>query len=212
MNIRRATADDAEFLAWTTLSASRSHLPRGVWDFFIGADERGCLDYLRRLAIAEPRSLCHWDAFRVAEVDGEPAAALCGFEFRAGGWLIVAQAMASVQRDLGWTEADLAAARERVAAIWACFAPDVGADWGIENVATRPEYRRRGLSGLLLGEMLREGRERSRKLAQITAFIGNDDAISVYQKAGFRFADEKRCPDMETVLKTPGFFRFLQEI
>ena len=72
--------DDAEFLAWVMLSASRSHLTRGLWDLIIGADEAGCLEYLRRLALAEPRSLYHYESFLVAEVAGERAAALCGFE------------------------------------------------------------------------------------------------------------------------------------
>src|SRR5438477_11649973 len=91
--IRRAKADDADFLAGVMLSASRAHLPRGVWDLIIGADVQGCLDYLRRLAVAEPRSPCHYEAFLVAEVDGELGAALCGFEFRTGGWATVAAAM-----------------------------------------------------------------------------------------------------------------------
>jgi hypothetical protein len=60
---RRATPDDAEFLAWVTLAASRAHLGRGLWDVIIGADEARCLDYLKRLAIAEPRSLYHWSSY-----------------------------------------------------------------------------------------------------------------------------------------------------
>jgi translation initiation factor 4G len=104
--VRRANSGDAEFLAWVTLSASRSHLTRGLWDLIIGADEAGCLDYLRRLAIAEPWSLYHYSSYIVAEIDGERAAALCGFEPRDGGWAIAGEAMSKVQRDLGWTEAD----------------------------------------------------------------------------------------------------------
>ena len=79
-HIRRGTADDAEFIAWVMFSSSRSHLTRGLWDVMIGADEAGCLDYLRRLALAEPRSLYHYESFLIAEVAGERAAALCGFE------------------------------------------------------------------------------------------------------------------------------------
>ena len=210
--IRRGGANDADFLAWVMLAASRAHLPRGVWDLLIGAEEAGCLHYLRHLAVAEPRSLCHYEAFWVADVDGEPAGALCGFEFRAGGWATVAQAMANVQRDLGWTDADRAAAQQRVTPVWACFLPDVGADWGIENVATRPEYRRRGLASALLDEVLREARERGCKLAQITTFIGNDGAQSVYERAGFRVSDEKRCHEMARVLNAPGFVRLLREL
>ncbi len=210
--IRRAKADDTVFLAWAMLSASRAHLPRGVWDLLIEADERGCLNYLQRLAVAEPRSLCHYEAFLVADVEGEPGAVLCAFELRAGGWATVAEAMTNVQRDLCWTEADLAASEKRVAPVWACFLPDVGADWGIENVATRPEYRQRGLANLLLDETLRQASERGCGLAQVTTFIGNDDAQSVYKRAGFRFSDEKRCSEMESVLNAPGFMRFIREL
>src|SRR5579863_259562 len=100
VRIRRGCAEDAEFLAWVMFSASRSHLARGLWDLIIDSDEAGCLDYLKRLAIAEPRSLYHYQSFLVAEVDGQRAAALCGFEtFRA--WEIVGDAMANVQHELG---------------------------------------------------------------------------------------------------------------
>lgn len=211
-SIRRPQAKDAEFLAWVMLSASRAHLERGFWDLLIGADERGCLEYLRRLALAEPRSLCHYESFWLADVDGVPAAALCGFEFRAGGWITVGEAMANVQRDLGWTEADLAPSQQRVAPVWACFLPDVGADWGIENVATRPEYRRRGLAGRLLDEVLRDATNRGCGMAQITTLIGNDAAHPVYEKAGFTRSDEKRCSEMAAVLNAPGFVRFLRKL
>lgn len=76
VSIRHARANDAEFLAWVMLSASRGHLQQGVWDLIIGADEVGCLAYLRRLAVAETRSRCHYESFWVAEVDEHPGGAL----------------------------------------------------------------------------------------------------------------------------------------
>jgi len=155
--LRRAKSGDAEFLAWVTLAASRSHLARGLWDVIIGADEAGCLDYLRRLAIAEPRSLYHWSSYVVAEINGERAAALCGFEPRDGGWAIAGEAISNVQRDLGWTDAQAAASYQRVAPVWAtCMPPDAGADIVVENVATRPAYRRRGLADILLDVITRD--------------------------------------------------------
>ena len=139
LRIRRGTLDDAEFLAWVMFAASRAHLKRGLWDLIIGADETGCLDYLRRLALAEPRSLYHCESFLIAEIDGERAAALCGFETR-GAWEIVGDATSNVQRDLAWTEADRAASYLRVVPIWtACMPPDIGADFAIESVALGTE-------------------------------------------------------------------------
>src|SRR5579884_245037 len=150
LTIRHGREDDAPFLAWVMLAAGRGHVTKGVWDLIIGAGDAGCLDYLRRLALAEPRSLCHAENFWVAELDGAPAAALCTFSPAGDAWIRVGEAMASVQRDLGWTEADVAASQQRAAPAWACFLPDMGADWAVENVATLPDHRRRGLVQALL--------------------------------------------------------------
>jgi ribosomal protein S18 acetylase RimI-like enzyme len=211
--IRRANLGDAEFLAWVTLSASRAHLRRGLWELIIGADQAGCLDYLRRLAVAEPRSLYHYSSYIVAEVDGERAAALCGFEPRDGGWAIAGEAMTNVQRDLGWTEAEIAASYQRIAPVWAaCMPADAGADFVIENVATRPEYRRRGLADILLDVITRDAIRRGCSLAQITTYIGNDAAVSAYEKADFKVLDEKRCAEVQKILGVPGFVRLTRDL
>jgi translation initiation factor 4G len=193
------------------LSASRGHLKRGFWDLLI-VDEAARFDYLERLAVAEPLSLCHYESFWLAELDGQPAAALSGFDRRGGGWTTAGQAMSKVQSDVGWTDTDLAASQQRVAPVWACFLQDIGADWGIENVATRLEFRRRGLAGTLMDRVLQEGRDRETRLAAITTMIGNDAAVSVYEKSGFRISDEKRCPDFEAVLGAPGFVRLTRDL
>lgn len=212
VHVRCGAAADAEFLAWVMLSASRAHLARGLWDLIIGSDEAGCLDYLRRLAIAEPRSLYRCENFLIAEVAGERAAALCGFETR-DAWSIVGEARANVQRDLGWTEAEAAASYQRVSPIWtACMLPDIGADFAIENVATLPEYRRRGLVNALLDEALRNASQRGYRLAQIMTYIGNEAALSAYEKAGFKVFDEKLCTEVQNILSVPGFVGLTREL
>jgi len=212
VEIRQGRHEDVDFLAWVMLSASRAHLARGIWDLIIGGREATCLDYLRRLAVAEPRSLCHCESFLVADVDGHPAAALSGYDMKAGGWALVGEAMANVQRDLGWTDADAAASRQRVGPVWACFLPDIGADWGIENVATSPGHRRQGLIKALLSSALREAVGHRNKLVQIITYIGNDEACSAYQHSGFRVRDEKRCIGFEALLGSPGFMRFVRDL
>jgi GNAT superfamily N-acetyltransferase len=212
VRIRPGNAGDAPFLAEVMLSASRAHLARGLWDLIIGADEAGCLDYLRRLAIAEPRSLYHYESFLIAEVDGERAAALCGFETHSA-WEIVGDAMSNVQRDLAWTEADRAASYRRVAPIWTtCMPPDIGADFAIESVATLPKFRRRGLIGALIQEVLRNACGRGCRLAQVTTYLGNYAAQSAYEKSGFTVLDEKRCTEVEKILGVPGFIRFTRTL
>jgi ribosomal protein S18 acetylase RimI-like enzyme len=212
VRIRRGRAADAEFLAWAMLAASRAHMTRGLWDLIINSDEAGCLDYLKRLALAEPRSLYHCESFLVAEADGAPAAALSGFILQ-DAWAIAGQAMSNVQRDLGWSEEQAAASYQRVGPIWTnCLAPDAGADLAIESVATRPEYRRHGLVCALIDEVLSTARAQGCRLAQIVTYIGNQAAIGAYEKSGFDIRHEKRCRDMQDVLGAQGFVRLLHRL
>jgi ribosomal protein S18 acetylase RimI-like enzyme len=216
ISVRWARREDGDFLAWVMLTASRAQLKRGIWDLIIcageRADHRGCLDYLKRLAVAEPRSLYHYENFLVAELDGKPAAALCGFEMSADTWKTVADAMLAVEREIGWTESEVAASQQRVAPVWPCFLEDVGADWIVENIATKPECRGQGAASVLIEEIVREGALRGRRLVQISTYIGNDAGQSVYEKCGFRFSDEKRCAELERLLGAKGFARLLRKL
>jgi ribosomal protein S18 acetylase RimI-like enzyme len=210
--LRRATPSDADFLAWVMLAASRSHAPRGVWDLVVGAGDAACLEYLKRLAIAEPRSLCHYDAFLVAEADGRPAAALCTFHPGEGGWPLVAQVMSRVQDELGWTTADVAASQQRLAPALACMPPEAHADWCIEFVATLPEYRRRGLVDALMREAIQRGVDRGCSLAQIMILIGNDAAQKAYEKSVFVVRDECSSPEFQAAIGAPGFRRLMRRL
>jgi len=209
--VRRGKAHDAEFLARAMMLASRGHLRRGVWDLIAGGSEQNCLDYLRRLALAEPVSLCHYSSFIVAEHDERPAAALCGFDPRAGGWRVLGDAMQNVQRQKGWTQADEKASADRSQPVWKCTFDTLEGAWVIESVATLPEFRRRGLVDSLMAEILEAGRARSHRIAQLTILIGNVAAQRAYEKAGFSVMDEKRHPDFEAALGAPGFIRMVRD-
>src|SRR5712691_4104236 len=78
--MRPATSDDADFLAWVMLTAARSHLERGLWDITLNRGQEDCLSFLRELARAETRSWAHFSRFIVVDVDGQAAAALCGYD------------------------------------------------------------------------------------------------------------------------------------
>ena len=212
VNIRPAKSSDAEFLAWVMLASSRSHVERGAWDLIIGGDDSRCLDYLKRLAVAEPRSLCHYESFLVAELDGLQAAALSTSKPAEGGWMLVRQAEVEVERSLGWTEADKVASRTRFAPMRASMPPEAGADWFIEFVATRPEYRRRGLVDALMYQAIRQGVERGCSLAEIMILAGNDPAQRAYEKVGFVVHDEYGSPEFEAAIGAPGFRRLLRRL
>jgi hypothetical protein len=41
--IREARSEDASFLAWVMLTATRSHLSYGLWEHFVGGSEEECV-------------------------------------------------------------------------------------------------------------------------------------------------------------------------
>jgi translation initiation factor 4G len=209
--IRSGTEADADFLAWVMLASSRSHGQRGTWDLVVSGDDALCLEYLRQLALV-PATLCHCASFLVAEVDGRPASALTTCHLPTAGWAAVGHAMDKVQRDLGWTAADVEASRARLAPALACMPSDIGADWCIEFVATLPQHRRRGLVDALMGQAIQRGVDQKCSLAQIQILIGNDPAQKAYEKAGFVVYDERRNSEFQAASGSPGFRRLTRRL
>jgi len=121
-DVRSAEPRDADFLAWAILAATRSHVARGWFDVLLARPESACLDFLRRLVLAETRSWWHYSRFYVAEVS----------------------------KSFGWDEAEQKAMWARGSYIFTCAFEDNEDLWTIENVATVPAYRGRGLAGRLI--------------------------------------------------------------
>jgi ribosomal protein S18 acetylase RimI-like enzyme len=73
-----------------------------------------------------------------------------------------------------------------------------------------PEYRRKGLIDRLLAAILEKGRQEGFQRAQISIYIGNRTAQHAYEKHGFKIVDEKRHPDFEAEIGSPGMARMLR--
>jgi len=100
--------------------------------------------------------------FIVAEVDSEPAAALCALP--ASGTLIAARAaIAAVAGERGFGESELAEIPRRGAYAANCWVQGEQGDWLLEHVATLPAYRGRGLVQALIEHALAEALVRARK-------------------------------------------------
>jgi translation initiation factor 4G len=210
--VRWARPGDAPLLAWVMLMAGRSHLQRGIWDIIIGRPEKECLRFLEHLAVTEEPHMCHHSIFLVAEVDGRPAAALSGYDPVTLGEETVGPQMPGVMEKMGLTEEDMAPGQQGLAAFMTCHAEPYEGAWIVESVATRPEFRRRGLIDSLLEGILQQGRRRGFEVAQVSFYIGNVPAQRAYEKAGFRYHDEKRHPDFEAEIGCPGMVRLLREL
>src|SRR4029453_5260152 len=211
ISVRPALAADVPFIAWVQQEAARSHLPQGFWDLAFPGPDAERLRIIGRVCNASARSFCHWSPFLVAEGDGRAAAARSAYSktaVAAGSALF--EALGEALDAEGWSTADRDAMGVRTAPFLTCI-PDTKEDaWTIEWVATRPEYRGKGLVHRLLQEILARGRERGHTQSQIAVLIGNTPAQRAYESAGFRVADEKRHPDFERAIGSPGIRRLLR--
>jgi ribosomal protein S18 acetylase RimI-like enzyme len=209
--IRPAAPEDGDFIARTILSAQRGHRPRGWFDITLGWPEPKVLSFVERVARAWTPSWWHTSQFFIAEVDGDPAAALCALP-AAGTGAAAQKAFAEVARDSALAASELSAIVQRSGYTENCWVQGGEADWMVEHVAALPSYRGRGLVQALIDHALAAGRAAGYRQASISFLIGNDAAERCYAKAGFAFAEEKRDPAFEALTAAPGFRRFAHGI
>ena len=209
VRLRPAAREDAAVLAEIILIASRSHLGRGGWDLGLPGPDPERLRILAGLARAPTRTFCHHSLYLVAEVDGVPAAGLCGFATETLDGL---DPNPIIQAVAGWTSAELAEANRRLAPFMTCVAEPPPGAWIVEFVATLPPFRRQGLGTALLEEIVARGRRAGHGLAQIEVLIGNTPAQRAYEKVGFRVVGERTHPDFEAALHCPGIRRLWRDL
>jgi ribosomal protein S18 acetylase RimI-like enzyme len=209
--IRQARIDDANFIARTILAAQRGHLPRGWFDIALDWPEPRCLAFVERIATAQTQSWWHVSQFILAEVEGEPAAALCALP-AAGTGAAARSAIEEVAAERGLNASESAAIFRRGAYTANCWVQGGDGDWLLEHVATLPSHRGRGLVQALIDHALTAGKAAGFTRASISFLIGNEAAERCYAKAGFGFAEEKRDPAFEALTGAAGFRRFERAI
>jgi len=148
--------------------------------------------------------------FFIAEVDGTPASAMCGFDADAHGWEAVFRLAAPFAVELGATLDD--DFMQRVMLLGSVSLEHEPGAWIVENVATLPEYRRLGLLDLLFKQILDRGRKNGHTHSQIGVLIGNDRARNAYLKQGFEFREEKRNPELGEAFGSPGGERLVMPL
>jgi len=171
------------------------------------------LRYLEVLVQTEQKHQGSYDLFLVAEVDGVPAAGLCGFfENELPGATMMAAAM-EANATAGLTKEETAAGWDRAKAIMGLtgLTHEPGC-WVLENVACKPEFRRRGLVERMIYELLDRGRKNGATVADIGVFIDNTPAQRLYEKCGFEVVQEVRDAEFEAAYGSPGARQLRQRL
>jgi ribosomal protein S18 acetylase RimI-like enzyme len=211
IQIRSARPEDAPFLAWVILISGRAHVQRGIWEVILGGTEEESLTFLQQLSVSNTPHLFHHSCFLIAEVDGHPVAGLGGYDPRVLGYTALRQAVVEVSQKMGFSGPD-EGAMKRSERVLCCIPEEVERAWIIDSVATVPEFRRKGIVGRLLEEILEKGKQQGFRLAQINMYIGNVPARRAYEKHGFKVIDEKRHPYFEAEIGSPGMMRLLRDL
>ncbi|MBW2390274.1 MAG: GNAT family N-acetyltransferase [Deltaproteobacteria bacterium] len=210
--IRPAREADSELIAWVLQAAARSHLEVGIWDLaFPGPDEQR-LAILAKLATTEQLHFAHYSRFLVAEADGQPAAALSAYEASEFGGEKLSKGVAEVVIGLGWSGEEITAMMDRIQPYSLLGYPNPDGLWIIEWVATRSEFRGRGLMNLLIVAILEQGRAAGFECSQIGHLLGNFPAQRTYEAAGFKRVDEYTHAAFEQAFGSAGIARLQRDI
>ena len=203
-SIIKATRAHAPFLARTILAASRSHLPRGPFDFALDLPDTELLTVIERMALGDFVCNCHFTRFLVAEIAGMPVGALAAFDPGEDSLPPLGAALLDSCGALGHSSQKLAAVAARIEALERCFPRAEPGTWTIEWVAVAEPHRRHGICGQLTEAVLAKGARRGCRETQISTYIGNDAAAAAYARSGFLAAREHRSVDLEDMLGVPG--------
>jgi len=205
---RDAQATDSTETAKLYYLAGKSHVELSIYDLMVPGpygmtDDR--IDRMARIIAAEAPSWLSYRHNRVIEVDGKIAGGLATFTPEEDSNKDLGKAMMEV----GWGVVGMLQMSRRLR-VWS--KTDTGREPGyliVENVATFEEYRGNGFtSELLAGAIERAGSEDHQGL-QLTVMLGNEPAIAVYEKAGFKMEKTKENKKFANVFSSPGVGQML---
>jgi ribosomal protein S18 acetylase RimI-like enzyme len=205
---RDAQASDSGEMAKLYYLAGKSHVAVSIYDLMVPGPygmTGDRIDRMARIIAAEAPSWLSYRHYRVIEVDGKVAGGLATFTPEDDSNKDLGKAMMEV----GWGVAQMLAMSRRLK-VWA--KTDTGREPGylvVENVATFEECRGNGFtSELLAGAIERAGNEDHKGL-QLTVMLGNEPAIAVYEKAGFKVEKTRENKKFEKVFSSPGVGQML---
>jgi len=203
ISIRHATIEDAPFLAQVILMSGRAHVEKGIWEVVLGGTEQETIEFLKQITITDPPHLFHYSCFLIAEANNEPVAGLGGYDPSIKGYEKLREASENVQRKTGNCSADPKTA-QRANKVLSCLPQNIYGAWIIDSVATFPQFRKRGISGMLLREIIEVGKRHNFTKAQVNIYIGNGPAQHAYEKLGFSVYEENRNPAFMEEIGSPG--------
>lgn len=203
MKIRAATIDDVPFIAWAILESSRAGKKQGVFDLIFSPAE-DITKALEALIQHDIKTICHYSNFLIAEVDGEPAGTLCGYDGHKLSWDKMSEALTQMgcQGDY----------KERIASYLLCESEVEKNTLVLDFMITKEKYRGLGVVKELVKKVLLNARLKGFRRAPTNIEIGSIETQLAYEKMGFTAKEEKRSDYYLEDFGRAGITRYVMEL
>lgn len=186
IKIRKATVEDAPFLAKMILQSSRAGKALGIFDLIFNADnDKTILSKLESLTKTNAKTRCHHTNFLIAESDGKSIGTLCSYEPR----IATKEAFMDALEEVG-CDKDIS---ESLEVLYCC-------DFGLNNRTLMFDFMEElegfidvGVLKALMQKSLLTARLKGYRIAQALVEIGSLETILFYKKLGFKVVEEKEC-------------------
>ncbi|MCK9473224.1 acyl-CoA acyltransferase [Sulfurimonas sp.] len=197
INIRKATSEDAPFLAQMILQSTRADKKIGIYDLIFKVNnDKEVLNYLEKLTYTKAKSSCHYSNFLIAEIDGKSVGSLCSYEPRISTQEVFMEALSEIGIDGEESEY-----------------------FGLMNICgfvlnTRTlifDYMEElegfmdvGILKALMHKSLLSARLKGYRIAQTIVEIGSLETLLYYKKLGFKEVKQKECEPYKEIFGRPG--------
>lgn len=184
--IRKATVEDAPFLAQMILQSSRAGKKECMFDLiFQTNDDKIILKKIEALTQTTAKSHCHFNNFLIAEVDGKSVGSLCSYEPR----IATKQTYIDALKEVGCSD-DVA---ETLEVLYSCDFELNNRTLMFDFMEEVQGFRDVGILKTLMQKSLLTARLKGYRIAQTIVEIGSLETILSYKKLGFKEAQTREC-------------------
>jgi len=208
ITIRPAVKEDAKPVAELIYLATLANAPVSALDIMFRESREQVLENIAWMFLNVEDNLNHYSRCLVAEIDGRVASSLY-LNTRENDTLPVWR---RTFHGMGYGDIDILGMLWRIRSYYRVKPSFLKGSLVIDNVATFPEFRRKGSVHLLFGRARDFAREKGFPRMELECQLGNTAARKAYEKEGFVVTTEKTHPSWERTFGTPGVMRMTLEL
>ena len=196
IKIRKASSEDANFLAQMILQSSRAGKKLGTFDLIFEKSDKDVLENIQSLIVTTAKNHCHYTNFLIAEIDGKMVGTLCSFEPR----IATRETFFAALKEMGCQEE----ASDYLDILNEC-------DFDLNNRTLIFDFMEEvegfidvGILKELMRKSLLTARLKGYRIAQTIVEIGSLEALLFYKSLGFKEVREKECELYREKFGRPG--------